>query len=91
MPRGQAPFPSKSAVDSGVADKSRPLGRGMYERSDTVDPAVSRSITEPLQMGKNRSSFRSNYPGPSDDQNVNFDRMGTATKTDHTNKSYMRK
>jgi len=88
MPQGQPPFPPKSAVDAGTADKSRPLGRGEYARSDTADPSSSRKIVEPMQMGKRQGAYTSTYPGPGPDENVSLNRMGTPTVTNHTNKSY---
>lgn len=62
MPSGKAPYPKKSNVDSGKADKSRAVAGG-YKRSDTSNEGSSRKIVYP---GGNMISA----PGPGRDTNA---------------------
>lgn len=61
MPKGKAPFPKKSNVDAGKADKAKPV-RGGYERAKTTNTGVNRTITYGKKGG---TVTRSKFPGPS--------------------------
>ena len=79
MPKGKAPFPKKSAVDAGLADKSRPT-MGGYKRAESTDDAVSRTIARQLPSKGGKAGFSSKSPGPGPDRGADLNILNERTK-----------
>lgn len=73
MPKGKAPYPKKSTVDAGRADKAKAV-RGGYERTEKTNEAYGRKITYPKTgtMTKVPAPSGTNSTAPSTTANIKY-------------------